>query len=160
IALVVFGGGGGIAYYVLYVMKPKEVVKVVHDQIDLKFLEGVQFAIKVDTPPKKKVRRPKPGGKPGEFDDSTSLGDASSEGGDDTLSQAQINEVMSQKWKVLVGCMAEERQRNSAFKSLDMEFIIKGTGQVSAVKANGQTGSPLAGCMYGKMQSVTFPKFN
>ena len=41
-----------------------------------------------------------------------------------------------------------------------MDFIIKGTGNVSAVKVNGQTGSPLAGCMYGKMQSIVFPKFN
>jgi hypothetical protein len=41
-----------------------------------------------------------------------------------------------------------------------MDFIIKGTGTVSAVKVNGQTGSQLAGCMYGKMQTVAFPKFN
>jgi hypothetical protein len=43
---------------------------------------------------------------------------------------------------------------------MDMEFIVKGTGLVSAVKVNGQTGTPAASCIYAKMQTVAFPKFN
>ena len=39
-------------------------------------------------------------------------------------------------------------------------LIIKGTGNVSAVKVNGKTDGPFASCMLGKMQTVTFPKFN
>ena len=46
---------------------------------------------------------------------------------------------MTQNFKVLVGCIAEERRRNSSLHNVDMDFIIKGTGQVSAVKVNGQT---------------------
>ena len=77
-----------------------------------------------------------------------------------TLDQAVVQRVMTQNFKVLVGCIAEERRRNSSLHNVDMDFIIKGTGQVSAVKVNGQTSSPLSSCMYGKMQSVAFPKFN
>ena len=44
---------------------------------------------------------------------------------------------MTQNFRVLVGCIAEERHRNSSLHSVDMDFIIKGTGQVSAVKVNG-----------------------
>jgi hypothetical protein len=67
---------------------------------------------------------------------------------------------MTQNFKVLVGCIAEERHRNSGLHNVEMDFIIKGTGTVSAVKVNGQTGTPLASCMFGKMQTVMFPKFN
>jgi hypothetical protein len=67
---------------------------------------------------------------------------------------------MKSNFKVLVGCIMEEKRRNSGMRNVDMEFIIKGSGNVSAVKVNGQTSSPFASCMFGKMQSVPFPKFN
>jgi hypothetical protein len=67
---------------------------------------------------------------------------------------------MTQNFKVLVGCVKEERSRNSSLHNVDMDFIIKGSGQVSAVKVNGQTAGAFASCMYGKMQTVSFPKFN
>ena len=41
-----------------------------------------------------------------------------------------------------------------------MEFVVRGSGQVAAVRVNGQTNSSFANCMYGKMQTVSFPKFN
>ena len=83
-------------------------------------------------------------GKNGEFSDVTNLGDASEGGGDETLDQAVVQRVMTQNFSVLVGCIAEERRRNSSLHAVDMDFIIKGTGQVSAVKVNGQTSSPMA----------------
>ena len=99
------------------------------------------------------------GGK-NEFSDVTNLGDASEDGGDETLDQAVVQRVMTQNFRVLVGCIAEERRRNSSLHTVAMDFIIKGSGQVSAVKVNGSTTSQMASCMYGKMQSVAFPKFN
>jgi serine/threonine protein kinase len=136
----------------------KIVKEVVHDD---EWLKGIEISMKVDPPPaKQKIRRPKKNGRPGEFEEVTNLGDASSEGGDEQLDQAVVQRVMTQNFKVLVGCISEERRRNPALHNVDMDFIIKGTGNVSAVKVNGQTGSPLAGCMYGKMQTVAFPKFN
>ncbi len=67
---------------------------------------------------------------------------------------------MSKSFRVLVPCINEERHRAPTTKTFDMDFIIKGSGIVSAVKVNGQTGTPIAGCMYGKMQAVAFPKFD
>jgi hypothetical protein len=158
---VVLGLGGVIVWKWRPWEKRVEKV-VVHDQVDLDFLKNIEISMKVDPPAKKTTRRApgKKGGRPGEYDDTTNLGDASSEGGDETLDQGVVQRVMSQNFKVLVGCIQEERRRNPGLHNVDMDFIIKGTGLVSAVKVNGQTGTPVAGCMYGKMQSVTFPKFN
>jgi serine/threonine protein kinase len=158
--VVVLGIGGAI----MFKWRPweKKVEKVVvHDGADIDFSK-IEFAMKVDPAPPKKnvVRKPKKNGKPGEFDETTNLGDASEGGGDEVLSQAQVQAVMRDNFKVLVGCIGEERRRNPGLHEVDMDFIIKGTGTVSAVKVNGQTGTPFAGCMYGKMQAVSFPKFN
>jgi hypothetical protein len=126
-------------------------------------MKGVQISMKVDPPAPKPHHASGPHrGKNGknEFSDVTNLGDASGDGGDETLSQDVVQRVMTQNFRVLVGCIAEERRRNSSLHTVDMDFIIKGSGQVSGVKVNGSTSSAMASCMYGKMQSVTFPKFN
>ena len=159
--IIVVGTLGTLGWYGSkhHWFEQKIVKEVVHEDVD--WLKGVEISMKVDPPPaKQKIRRPKKNGKPGEFEEVTNLGDASSEGGDETLDQNVVQRVMAANFKVLVGCIQEERRRNPALHAVDMDFIIKGSGTVSAVKVNGQTGSPLAGCMYGKMQSVAFPKFN
>jgi serine/threonine protein kinase len=153
--------GGGFFYGKSHHWFEQKVVKeVVHDN-DFDFMKGVEISLKVDPPQKQphagKRRR---SGKPGGFDDSTNLGDASEGGGDETLDQSVVQRVMSQNFRVLVGCIGEERRRNPSLHNVDMDFIIRGSGNVSAVKVNGQTGTPIADCMYGKMQSVAFPKFN
>ncbi len=159
--VVVVGTLGGLGWYgkTHHWFEQKIIKEVVHEDTD--WLKGVEISMKVDpAPPKKTVRRPKKNGRPGEFEEVTNLGDASSEGGDETLDQGVVQRVMTQNFKVLVGCIKEERGRNPSLHAVDMDFIIKGSGTVSAVKVNGQTGSALAGCMYGKMQTVAFPKFN
>jgi hypothetical protein len=166
VGLAVLGLGGGAFWYAKKhgAFETKVVKELVHDG-EYDFMKGVEISMKVD-PPAAKAKRPSSGhhvgknGKAGEFSDVTNLGDASEGGGDETLDQAVVQRVMTQNFKVLVGCIAEERRRNSSLHNVDMDFIIKGTGQVSAVKVNGQTSSPMASCMYGKMQSVAFPKFN
>ena len=159
IAVVVLGGGGGLLWYVQH-MKAKVVVIKEQSDPDFKF----EIAMKVDPPEKRpggaKRSRPRQPGAKNAFDDTTVLGDASEGGGDETLDGATVQKVMTQNFKVLVGCIKEERGRNGALRTVDMDFIIKGSGQVSAVKVNGQTAGAFAGCMYGKMQTVTFPKFN
>jgi hypothetical protein len=165
VGVAVLAAGAGVFYYAKKhgAFETKVVKEVVHDG-EYDFMKGVEISMKVD-PPAAKPKRPSSGGhksKNGknEFSDVTNLGDASEGGGDETLDQAVVQRVMTQNFRVLVGCIAEERRRNSSLHSVDMDFIIKGTGQVSAVKVNGQTSSPMASCMYGKMQSVSFPKFN
>ncbi len=156
--IIAIAGGGGVFWYLQH-MKPKIVVQKEVVESDLKF----EISMKVDPPEKKtgpKKARPKgPGGK-NAFDDTTVLGDASEGGGDETLDGPTVQRVMTQNFKVLVGCVKEERARNAGLHNVDMDFIIKGTGSVSAVKVNGQTTGPFAGCMYGKMQTIAFPKFN
>jgi hypothetical protein len=166
VGVAVLALGGGAFWYAKKhgAFETKVVKEVVHDG-EYDFMKGVEISMKVDPPAAKKPRPSSSGhrsknGKNGEFSDVTNLGDASEGGGDETLDQAVVQRVMTQNFKVLVGCIAEERRRNSSLHAVDMDFIIKGTGQVSAVKVNGQTSSPMASCMYGKMQSVAFPKFN
>ncbi len=153
--------GGGFAFWYVSHMQPKVVKEVVHDGGDLDFLRNLQISMKVDPPVKHATtRHPRKNGKPGEFDEVTNLGDASASGGDETLDQSVVQRVMSQNFRVLVGCIQEERRRAPGLHEIDMDFIIRGTGQVSAVKVNGDPQSALSSCMYGKMQAVSFPKFN
>jgi serine/threonine-protein kinase len=165
VGIAVLALGGGAFWYAKKhgAFETKVVKQVVHDS-EYDFMKGVEISMKVD-PPAPKPHRPSSSphkGKNGknEFSDVTNLGDASGDGGDETLDQAVVQRVMTQNFRVLVGCIAEERRRNSSLRNVDMDFIIKGSGQVSAVKVNGSTTSSMASCMYGKMQAVTFPKFN
>jgi hypothetical protein len=78
--------------------------------------------------------------------------------GDDVLSAEDIQKVMNQKFSLLVGCLREEATRNPSNKKIDLEFIVKGNGTVSSVRVNGQTSTPVASCMFAKMQAITFPE--
>jgi serine/threonine-protein kinase len=165
ILVVLLAGGGGVVAVVIYhpfgLLMPKETTKIVYkDNEDL--LKGIEITMKVDPPaPKKAHKAPRKGPRrPGESPDVTNLGDASEDGGDETLSQDVVQRVMSANFGVLKGCVLEEKRRNPSMRTVDMDFTIKGDGRVSAVKVNGQTASAISSCMYGKMQSVAFPKFN
>jgi hypothetical protein len=129
------------------------------------FLKGVEITMKVDPPAAKpagsgRKHSSHKGGGSNQYSDVTNLGDASGEGGDETLDQSVVQNVMKNNFKVLVGCILEERRRNPGLHNVEMDFIIKGTGNVAGVKVNGQTESAFAHCMLGKMQTVAFPKFN
>jgi hypothetical protein len=158
LVLIVAGVGGGVFWYVKH-MKPNVVVQKEVVESDLKF----EISMKVD-PPEKKSGGKRTSHKNAQgknvFDDTQVLGDASEGGGDETLDGPTVQRVMTQNFKVLVGCVKEERSRNAGLHNVDMDFIIKGTGSVQAVKVNGQTTGPFASCMYGKMQTISFPKFN
>jgi hypothetical protein len=158
VIMLVVLGGGGVTFWYLQHMKAKVVVVKEQVEPELKF----EISMKVDPPEKKKGPRKSHVNKDGKnvFDDSTTLGDASEGGGDETLDGATVQKVMSANFRTLVGCVQEERHRNPSLHNVDMDFIIKGSGSVGGVKVNGQTTGPFAACMYGKMQSVTFPKFN
>jgi hypothetical protein len=170
IALVLVAGGG-VAAYLVFVRGWGGERVVYRDRFKQQnaddLLKGIEITMKVDPPAPKGARHHHgghgAGGKAGdgsEFDSATNLGDATSEGGDETLGQDVVQKVMVQNFGILKGCVFEERQRDHAMKHVDMEFIIRGTGQVSAVKVNGSTNSPFAACMFAKMQTVSFPRFN
>jgi hypothetical protein len=79
-------------------------------------------------------------------------------GGDDVLSADAIQEVRTQKFSLLSGCLREEVPRTPGVKKIELDFIIKGTGSVSSVRINGQTSSPVVSCVVAKMQAITFPE--
>lgn len=159
--LVVIAAATGITWYVLH-MTPRTEQVIVHDtSSDLDFLKGVQITMKVDPPPPKAH---KPGGKHNgrgnNYSDVTNLGDATSGAGDETLDQTQVQQVMSQNFRLLVGCVSEERRRNAGLHAVDMDFVITGAGSVQGVRVNGSSSTAFAGCMFAKMKSINFPKFN
>jgi hypothetical protein len=43
---------------------------------------------------------------------------------------------------------------------VNIDFVVRGSGKVSAVKVNGQRGGPFPGCVLSRMQGFGFPKFN
>jgi hypothetical protein len=157
--------GGGFLYGRSHHWFEQKVVKeVVHDGADLEFLKNIKISMKVDPPAhhagSHRHGSHASGANGNKYSDVTNLGDATGSGGDETLDQDVVQQVMSSHFRVLVGCISEERHRNSGLRAVDMDFIIKGSGTVSGVRVNGQTGTPFARCMFGKMQTVSFPKFN
>ena len=91
----------------------------------------------------------------GDFSNDMNFGDASKHGsgGDETLDDQVIEEVMSKHYRGLIPCLM-----HSGAQEMGVDFVIRGTGKVSAVKVNGQKGGSFANCVLGRMP--TFPKFN
>jgi hypothetical protein len=152
--LIVIGAGVGI--YAKFIYKPPEKVIVKKEVSNEDFFKGIQISMKVDPPPPKKPHTgKKKGPKNGAFDDTQNMN--FDEAGD-VLPQEDINRVMQQKFGVLSGCLREEAQRNPGLKKFDLDWLIKGNGSVTSVKVNGSTSSPVASCIFAKMQSITFPE--
>ena len=158
-------GGAFAAYLVTREVKEKVVFKEIVKEgggEDFNFTLPSDF-MKVEPPKKKKSGGSKqPGVKnaTGDFESAVDFGDGSGEGGDETLPRETVQQVMASNFKTLVGCVKEEKSRDPGLKNVDMEFVIRGSGTVSAVKVNGASNTPFANCMMGKMSSIPFPKFN
>jgi len=96
-----------------------------------------------------------------EFNNDMNLGDATKAGGgDETLDDDVIQKVMMGNYRSLVPCIMAEKRKEPGLSDIALDFVVRGTGKVSAVKVNGQRGGPFAGCVLGRMQSFGFPKFN
>ncbi len=97
------------------------------------------------------------GGSAEDFNNDSNFGDASKGPnlGDETLDDDQIQSTMMSNYRKLVPCII-----SSGAREIAMEFVVRGTGKVSAVKVNGQRSGSLPGCILGRMQSFNFPKFN
>jgi hypothetical protein len=97
------------------------------------------------------------GGAAEDFNNDSNFGDASKgfAEGDQTLDDDQIQNTMMSNYRKLVPCIM-----SSGAREIAMEFVVRGNGKVSAVKVNGQRTGSLPGCVLGRMQSFSFPKFN
>jgi serine/threonine-protein kinase len=124
------------------------------------FLKGV----KVDFPSSKRPTARRAGrgsGSKGDpFNSATNLGDVSQGKDEAILSDRVIQTVMMGNYRKLVPCIMDERRRSPGLSDMDLEFIVTGSGKVSAVKVNGQQQGPFASCVLGRMQSFNFPKYD
>ncbi|MDB4983134.1 MAG: Serine/threonine-protein kinase PknB [Myxococcales bacterium] len=101
------------------------------------------------------------GGGDADFNNDMNLGDVSKTGGGtETLDDNAIQRVMMSNYRSLVPCIMAEKKHNPGLSSIDLEFVVKGSGKVSAVRVNGQRGGGLPSCVLGRMQSFSFPHFN
>jgi len=69
-----------------------------------------------------------------------------------------IEETMMKHYRSLVPCLMQERKRNAGVSEMSLDFVVRGTGKVSAVKVNNQKSGPFASCVLSRMP--TFPKYN
>jgi len=89
------------------------------------------------------------------------IGDVTkSGGGDETLDDNVIQRVMMGSYRSLVPCIMQEKHRSPGLSDVSIDFVVRGSGKVSAVKVNGQRGGAFPGCVLGRMQSFNFPRFN
>ena len=96
-----------------------------------------------------------------EFTNDMNLGDATKAGvGDESLDDEVIQKVMMGNYRSLVPCIMAERHKEPGLSDISLDFVVRGTGKVSAVKVNGQRGGTFAGCLLSRMQNFGFPKFN
>jgi hypothetical protein len=93
------------------------------------------------------------------FDEAMSFDMVGDDVGDERLDDAQINAVLGRHGAQLARCLQAEVGRGGG-RSADIDFIVLGSGKVSQVRVNGETGSPLASCVRGAMQAMAFPSFN
>jgi serine/threonine-protein kinase len=101
------------------------------------------------------------GGASDEFNNDMNIGDVTKGGGgDETLADNVIQRVMMGNYRSLVPCLMAEKHKNPGLGEMSIDFVVRGTGKVSAVKVNGQRGGAFPSCVLGRMQSFNFPKFN
>jgi hypothetical protein len=124
------------------------------------FLKNVKFEFAQTR--KKGARRPSSGGggKGDDFSMDMVLGDVSQGGGDEVLSDGVIQNVMMGNFRKLVPCVMEEKRRSPGLNDVEIEFVVLGSGKVSAVRTNGQRQGAFPSCVLGRMQAFAFPKYN
>ena len=89
------------------------------------------------------------------WDSAVDFGDVSKGGGDERLSDAQVNRALQSQSRALSRCMASSPDKNAAVR-----FIVRGSGSISYVGVNGSTSSPLARCVSGAVRKMSFPSFD
>jgi hypothetical protein len=96
-----------------------------------------------------------------EFTNDATFGDVTKgAGADEVLDDDVIQKVMMGNYRSLIPCIVQERHKSPGLSDISIDFVVRGTGRVSAAKVNGQHGGPFASCVLGRMQGFAFPKFN
>ncbi len=93
------------------------------------------------------------------FDQALSFDMADDSVGDERLDESQINGVLGRHGAQLARCLREESGRGGA-RQAEIDFVVLGSGKVSAVRVNGDSGSGLTQCVRGALAAMQFPTFN
>jgi serine/threonine-protein kinase len=95
-----------------------------------------------------------------DFNNDMTLGDVTKGGGgDETLDDDVIQNVMMGHYRSLVPCIMQEKHKNPGVSDVNIDFVVLGSGSVKAVRVNGQKGA-FSSCIHDRMQHFGFPKFN
>jgi hypothetical protein len=125
----------------------------------VKELEAAQLQAKISFPePPKHAPRKSGGGSRGGHSSSNNGGggggplDLSEEGGEEILSQGQINSVIQRNGGRLARCLM-----SGGGSRADIDFSVAANGRVSRVEVDNAGGA--TGCIKGVMRSMRFPSF-
>jgi serine/threonine-protein kinase len=156
LAVAALGGGGYVLYGKLAAHKAsgnKGVSGLAAGSVEA----SMSFPTKAERAARRSSRKAggkSAGGMTGGWNDTVEL-DMDEEGGDERLDDSQVNPVLQGSGRGLGRCLTA-----SGTHDAKIEFIVKGTGKVSQVRVNGETGSEVANCIRGVMKSLQFPTFN
>lgn len=115
---------------------------------------------KLDAPNKRRATARRGGGGSDEFSSATNLGDVSGSGGDNILSDRVIQSTMMGNYRKLVPCIMSARRSDPRLTDVEIEFVVRGSGKVTAVRVNGQQRGDLPACVLAKMQTFGFPSYD
>lgn len=163
---------GGVIAYVMLTRKPE--TKVVYREkegpsVD-QLINKIQFqwknepADQAQQREKLQQRKKKPtaarGAKGSTADDVTELGDVTQAGGDELLSQQEIQTVMQKNMRGITSCILQEVQRTAGLKQVSIDFGVLGSGSVTNVKVNNAVEGPFFNCINNQMRRIKFPAYD
>jgi hypothetical protein len=167
-AALLLGGGYGLFRF-LEAGRAGSTHRAASLAIEVANVDGIKVQAARHTDDREAQRRHRSAGTPGAprpsagkvdaWDDSTSF-DLGGDGvGDERLDDAQINGVLGKNAGGLARCLRAEAERGGA-RTAEIDLVILGNGKVSQSRVNGETGSPLAGCVRSALGALSFPSFN
>ncbi len=159
--IAVLAVGGGLYFFGRETAKENELAERVGEADIDQFLKGVKLAFNQPRKPSRSRPRTAGVGKSNdEFDDTQVLGDVSKGGGDAVLGEDVIQNVMTRNYRGLIPCVMQARSSTPGLSQIDIDFVVQGSGKVSAVKVNGQKSGPFPSCVLDRMRSFKFPSFD
>jgi serine/threonine protein kinase len=93
-------------------------------------------------------------GRAEDFNNAMDYGDISKDGGDAILDEGTIDRVMRANYRKIVPCAIQ-----SGARTVELEFVVQPTGQISGLQFNGQRSGGVAKCIKDQMQSFGWPQY-
>lgn len=172
-ALIILGACGAVVAWLMtkdptIVVQEKEKIVVketgIKEEDIKKLLANLRIStLKVEKKKKRRRRRSKrnrnkkttKGGQ-----EVTYLGDATKAGGDERLSERQVNKVVQANFHKLVTCFYKARRIDPSVRGMNINFGIGGNGRVRTATVNGLSSGKLRTCVFTKLKTFKFPEFD